>query len=126
MKKWVVIGIVVLGVLGIGYEIWNQSYSNGLVNFTSRDSSSTEVSPWILFNSISADDTDGLYEVIWDQKYGTTKKVYCKAIFKNDKTNQFKLIAPWLEALIIESQNTNDMKINKVSKKDAPDYSNNK
>jgi hypothetical protein len=51
---------------------------------------------------------------------------YCMSVFKNESAKEHKLVAPWLNALIIEDQNANDIKITKVSKKDAPNYSNGK
>jgi len=126
MIKWVVIAVVILGGIGIAYEIWNQNSSNGLVGYTSRDSVVIDINPWKSYMSIPVIDTDGIYEVTWAQKYGDTKTIYCMNIFRNEIAKEYKLVAPWLNALIIEDQNANDIKINKVSKKDAPDYSKNK
>jgi hypothetical protein len=126
MKKWIAIVLVALGVTGIAYEVWNQNSSNGLVGYTSRDSTVIDVNSWKSYMSIPVNDTDNIYEVTWAQKYGDTKTLYCMSIFKNEVTKEYKLVAPWLNALIIEDQNANDIKINKVSKKDAPDYSKNK
>lgn len=126
MKKWVVIVVVALGVVGIAYEIWNQNSSNGLVGYTSRDSLVIDMNPWKSYVSIPVNDTENLYEVTWAQKYGDTKTMYCMSVFRNESAKEYKLVAPWLNALVIEDQNANDIKITKVSKKDAPNYSNSK
>jgi hypothetical protein len=126
MLKWIAIAVVVLGAACIAFEIWNQNSSNGLVGYTSIDSTVIDMNPWKAYMSIPVSDTDDIYEVTWAQKYGDTKVVYCTCIFRNEVSKEYKLVAPWLNALIIEDQNANDIKINKVSKKDAPDYSKNK
>ena len=120
--KWVAIVIVALGAVGIGYEIWSHNSNNHLGSYDTLDTSEVETNPWQPYKYLTESDSDYVFEVIWDQKYGATKTAYCKAIFKNIKTNQYELIAPWLNSVTIEAQNTNDLKINKVLKKDVPDY----
>ena len=46
--------------------------------------------------------------VRWYQKYGTLREEKCKAVFYDGK--RYKLISPWKEIIIIES-NTNDIVI---------------
>lgn len=36
------------------------------------------------------------------EKYDGYYHVYCKALFSNEKTRQFKLVAPWIEDMIID------------------------
>lgn len=120
--KWVAIVIVALGVIGIAYEIWSNNTNNGLVGFSTRDTITVEANPWIPHVAIPVEDSDSLYEVTWDQKYGATKIAYCKCIFRNEKTGDYRLIAPWTSFITIEAQNTNNVKVVKVSKVDVPDY----
>lgn len=119
--KWIAIVIVALGVVGIVYVIWDSNSSNVLSNYTTLDTAVVETNPWKPYLGISENDTDNVIEVVWDQKYGATKKSYCKAVFQNEKTHQYRLIAPWMESITIECQNTNDINFNKISKKDVPD-----
>lgn len=122
MKKWVAIVIVALGVVGVAYVIWSSNSPNYFGNFSTRDTLIVDTNPWKPSLSIPTGDTENVYEVTWDQKYGATKKSYCVAVFQNEKSRQYKLIAPWLDGLVIEYQNTNNIKFNKVSKKDVPNY----
>lgn len=120
--NWVAYVIVALGVVGIIYTIWNANSTNPFGNYAVRDTAVVETNHWKPYISISNDDTCSVYEVLWDQKYGATKKSYCMVVFRNESAKQYKLIAPWLDGLIIEYQNTNDIKFNKVLKENAPNY----
>ena len=120
--KWIAIVIVALGVVGIIYEIRNNNSSNHLGNFTVQDTLIVDTNPWKPYLSISSEDTGNVYEVVWDQKYGATKKMYCMAVFRNDQTKQYKLIAPWLTGIIIEEQNTNNIRFNRVEINAVPEY----
>jgi len=121
-KMWIAIVIVALGIIAIGYEILKNSSPSIPSNYKTSDTLKVEINPWVPYLSISEEDTVNIYEVIWDQKYGATKTAYCMVIFKNDKLRQYKLIAPWINSIVIEGQNINDIKITKVLKKDVSDY----
>lgn len=112
--KWVAIVIVALGVVGIVYVIWDHNRPSFLGNYTNLDTAVVETNPWKPYLSVSEKDTGIVIEVIWDQKYGATKKSYCMAVFQNEKTRQYRLIAPWMKNITIECQNMNDIKFNKV------------
>jgi uncharacterized protein YxeA len=122
MKKWIAIIIVALAVVGIAYAIWEHNSSNVFSNYTTQDTVVVETNPWQPYLSVPVGDTESVYEVVWDQKYGTTKTSYCMVVFRNERSKQYKLIAPWLDGIIIEYQNTNDIKFNKVLRKDVPNY----
>ena len=114
LYKWIAFVIVALGVVGIVYVIWDHNSSNVLGNYTNLDTAVVETNPWKPYISVSEKDTGIVIEVIWDQKYGATKKSYCMAVFQNEKTRQYRLIAPWMKSITIECQNMNDIKFNKV------------
>jgi len=122
MKKWIAIVIVALAGVGIVYVIWDHNSSNVFSNYSIQDTAIVETNPWEPYLSIPVGDTESVYEVTWDQKYGSTKTYFCMAVFRNEHSKQYKLISPWLDGIIIEYQNTNDIKFNKVLKKDVPDY----
>lgn len=122
--KWIAYVIVALGVVGIAYTIWDQNSSNPLVGYVERDSTVVEENSWRPYLSISDKSNDEIYEVVWDQKYGVTKTMYCVVVFRNESIKQYKLIAPWLDGAIIEYQNTNDIKFKKVLKSNVPGYDN--
>lgn len=122
--KWIAYVIVALGVVGIAYTIWDQNSSNPLVGYVERDSTVIEENSWRPYLSISDKSNDEIYEVVWDQKYGVTKTMYCVVVFRNESIKQYKLIAPWLDGAIIEYQNTNDIKFKKVLKSNVPGYDN--
>ena len=123
MKKRIAYVIVALAVVGIAYTIWSSNRSNTFTNYSTLDTVSIDANPWQPYLNIPVGDTDNVYEVSWDQKYGSSKAAYCMVVFRNEKSRQYKLVAPWLDGLIIEYQNVNDIKFNKVSKKDVPNFS---
>lgn len=126
VKVWVAIVIVVLGLFGIGYVIWDSNSSNIFWGYNTPDTLKVETNSWETYLTIPEKDSVSIYEVTWDQKYGVTKTAYCMAIFKDDKIHQYKLIAPWIDLLIIEAQNTNDIKVSKVFKCDIQNYNSKK
>lgn len=101
MKKKIIktisIIIIVLCVIAIIYEVlqYNRPISN-LVTYNTIDTLEIKKNAWFV-NCVA--DSGYVYKVTWDQKYGTTKEAYCKAIFKNNETKQVKLIAPWIDAI---------------------------
>jgi hypothetical protein len=121
-NKWIAIVIIAFGAVGIAYEVWNSNSSNHLGNFATLDTAKVDPNPWKPYISISEGDTGNIYEVVWDQKYGATKTAYCLAIFRNEQAKQYELIASWISGIVIEDQNTNNIKFNKVQKSDVPNY----
>lgn len=78
MKKWISIGIVALGVIGIVYVIWSSNRPlSGLNNYSEPDLILISPNPWQEYISIPIEDTLKVFEVTWDQKYGATRKEYC-------------------------------------------------
>ena len=123
MKKWIAIGIIILGLISIIYVIWDQNRPGiRLDNIVVTDTIKVDNSAWYEYMSISIQDSMYAYEVIWDQKYGVTKKEYCKVIFKNDKNNLYKLVAPWRSSIEIPYANINNIAINKILIKSIPDF----
>lgn len=120
MKKWIFIGIVALGVIGIGYVIWDYNRPSIRLDNIEPDSIVISPNPWQEYISIPAEDTGKVFEVTWDQKYGATRREFCRAIFKNDKSMQYKLVAPWITSIIIQLSNTNNIKIVKINKNEIP------
>lgn len=70
---------------------------------------------WKPYKLVLANELDSVViRAAWDQKYGTTKVVYCRTVFHNEKENLFKLGAPWLGDVIIERSNMNNVRFDKV------------
>jgi hypothetical protein len=69
---------------------------------------------WCPYKYIVDNDTNYVYEVIWQEKYGYQKREYTRVIFRN-KEGDYKLIAPWKEMEIVYS-NINDIQFKVVPK----------
>ena len=80
-----------------------------------------QINKWKVYKVIDLSDTDHIYRVTWTQEYGSPQVVYCKAVFKNDKDNQYKLVAPWIGGLDIDRSNVGDIKFEKVLMDSVPD-----
>jgi hypothetical protein len=57
---------------------------------------------------------DSFYvRVTYQEKYGSEKSIFCKAVFINDKSQQYKLISP-LGTIILEKSNIVSISYNQV------------
>jgi len=122
MKKSTTITLIVITcILAIIILVtWNANRGINLSNIKIADTIQIEKGEWEEYKSILIEDSILVYQVTWDQKYGVTKTEYCKVIFKNDKQKQYKLIAPWLDGVIIERVNMNDLSVDKINLNDVP------
>lgn len=76
-----------------------------------RQQSSIEKNDWSVF-STSKDSS--FLKVSYQEKYGFEKTVYCKVIFENTKTGEYKCISPELGCLILQKSNLNSFKVTEV------------
>ena len=77
-------------------------------------SSETQIEPeWkVEYYSEKPDSID--LKVTYQEKYGLERVVFCKAVFSNSKTNQYKLISPEV-SLILEKSNLISLKVEKIT-----------
>lgn len=116
MKKWYpwVVGVIALVVVAaIGFSIWSSKELPGLP-LVKIGEPKIEPNAWQPYKAIDPDDSTHALRVVWAQKYGEVKTVYCKVVFRNDKEKQYKLVAPWLSGFDIERQNMDDIKFEKI------------
>lgn len=66
-------------------------------------------SDWVVEFSVPIGDTCNVVKVGYTQKYGTYVELYCKAVFNNSKTGQYKFVAPWLDGALVERSNMDDI-----------------
>ena len=120
-KHWVGICIGVIALVAIIYVIWDSNQFGGLgPNIMTVEDPKVEPNDWQPYKSIGPEDSLHVLKVVWTEKYGPTKTEYCMAVFSNDKTKQYKLVAPWKEVTDIERSNMTDISISTVAKKDMP------
>lgn len=74
-----------------------------------------EKNDWELENSINKPDSFCL-KITFQEKYGNLVTLYCMALFRNDKTRQYKLVAPWYNSKIINIDNIDDVSIIEIPK----------
>ena len=53
----------------------------------------------------TSDPDHNCLRVVFREKYGQQLTVFCMVVFANNKTQQYKLIAPWMKGLEIERSN---------------------
>jgi hypothetical protein len=56
----------------------------------------TLINDWASFAYVEPQDSIHILEVCTEDS-NSSKLIYCKAVFKNIKTGQFKCIAPWID-----------------------------
>ena len=59
-------------------------------------------------------------KVVYREKYGDEIVEYCMVVFENDKTQQYKLIAPWLKNVVIERSNITGIVVSEISRGEIP------
>lgn len=82
------------------------------------DNTNIDAVEWIVENQ-SKDTDKNCLKVIYREKYGAELVVYCMVLFRNDKTKQYKMVAPWLTNKIIEMSNVTGIEVNEVPKTEA-------
>lgn len=99
-------------------------------NKNSKDSSlyifnsgNTEIekNEWESMNFIHPDSSSWVLRITLKEKYDRYYEVYCKALFSNKKTRQYKLIAPWLEDFIIDWSLTTSKMAEKIPLDSVPE-----
>jgi len=77
-----------------------------------------DVPVWSLRASISPDDTINVLKMSFTDELGLiTKSYYCKVIFENTKSREYKLVAPWIKgAIVLQKTNILSDKIETVHK----------
>jgi hypothetical protein len=100
-KRTIVVFLVVIVLLAIVKQI------SGQVDLSND---------WKTVIAIASDDTTNVIKIGYDQKYGSHIEFYCKAMFRNDKTNQYKFIAPWMVGTEVERANIDAITYDRVNK----------
>jgi hypothetical protein len=112
MKKLVIIGIIGAVILTFAVGLYFSNMCRVyIVNAPSNGPSKDVVIPENEWKVVQQSDSSEMILVEWDQKYGDTKKQYCRLVFQNG--SQYKLVAPWVN-MLIEKTNTNNICYTKV------------
>lgn len=98
---WLTLGsIIAVCVIVIVVYNWNNiTVGNITVNTQLNDT----VNAWTALASTEKDSI----KVIYQEKYGAEKVLYCRVIFENNKTGEYKCVAPWLGNVILQKSNLN-------------------
>ena len=99
-------------IIGTIY-ICNNPNNITLIDLNSPKDSIIQINPWQPYKSIQ--DTNYIYRVTWQEKYGNEKTQLAMVIFKNTKTNDYKLVAPNIDTEILSS-NLNTIDFIKIKK----------
>ena len=67
---------------------------------------------WQPYLFITMNDTNNIYEVVWNEKYGMSKLAHTKVIFRS-KTGDYKLVSN-IETIEIKAININSISFKKV------------
>ena len=119
--KWIAISVGILTVLAIIYVVWDfNRFQYFGTDFKAVPEPKPVTNEWMPYKAIDPDDSLNVLSVTWTEKYGETKTVYCKVVFKNDKEKQYKLVAPWLGTVDIERANMDDIRFDRILKSSVP------
>lgn len=118
MKKWLIIAVsiaVVVAAIAVVCMICN----NGQYVYIGSDGKQIaepkiEENAWQPYKAIDLMDSTHVYKVSWSPEANTDRVMYCRAVFRNDKEKQYRLIAPWLDGVDIERPNMDDIQFDKV------------
>jgi hypothetical protein len=80
-----------------------------------NESSVIDTPDWIVENQVS-DPSKYVLQVIYREKYGAEKTIYCMVLFRNDKTRQYKAVAPWLKDVVVQMENITGKEATEVLK----------
>jgi hypothetical protein len=109
IKIWTIVGIsLLLVIITVSYN-WDRIIGT----FSVFEEPKIEKNDWVTFSSINPDDTLNVLKVVYQEKYGLEKTIFCKAIFDNTKTAEYKCVAPWL-SLILQKSNLNSFQFETV------------
>ena len=71
-----------------------------------RHSTQIDSNEWKLISSIPPKDTSNVLFLVYKDEVGfSLNDVYCMAIFENKKGTEYKLVAPWLNSMIVQKSN---------------------
>jgi len=118
MKKWMIIAVSIAAVV-TAIAVVCTICNNGQYVYIGPNGKQVaepkiEENAWQPYKAIDLTDSTHVYKVSWSQKYGAVQTVYCKAVFRNDKEKQYRLIAPWLDGVDIERPNMDDIQFDRV------------
>ena len=71
-----------------------------------KNSTRVDSVDWVLINYIPPTDTDDvlMYSFI-DEMGFSNNSIYCMAVFENSRKTEYKLVAPWLNSMIVQKSN---------------------
>lgn len=109
-NRWIGIIVTIIVVALIGYVIYEANVPRYFgPNMNIIEEPIIKPNDWQPYKSITPEDSIHILKVTWAEKYGENRVVYCKAVFKNDKEKQYKMVAPWMNDVEIERTNMNDI-----------------
>lgn len=88
-------------------------YNKGfnISNFVKQEEKEIDKNDW---ENIKSTNKDEVLKVRWSEKYGMRRIEYCKVVFYNRKDGLIKLVAPWLDMIIVKA-NTYDIEYKRIS-----------
>jgi len=107
---------IIFALFVVAITIYQNWPAINLMNLKMQDEVKIEPNDWQVVQSIDLNDSLRVIKVVYQEKYGSERIVFCNAIFENKKTSEYKCIAPWLEGLVLEKSNVNAITYNKVTK----------
>jgi hypothetical protein len=108
-KVLIATGLIVLIVGIVIVYNWN-NFPTTVSIFEKKE----EQNPWSPIVFITVNDSDQVVKIVYQEKYGLEKVEYCMAVFSSKE--EYKCVAPWLGDLILQKQNLNSFKTQKVPK----------
>jgi hypothetical protein len=113
-NKWI-LWLVLTGMLLLAaYSLWNDYRPSFFGPGFKYVEIPVDPNDWKALKFVETNDTTHVYKVTWSQSWGAPMTAYCKAIFINDKSRQYRLVAPWFSAIDLERANIDDIKFELV------------
>lgn len=111
-KIWTIICVILLCFIITLVYNWDRI----LGTLSVFEEQTLEKNDWVSIQSIKLEDSLNVIKITYQEKYGLERTFYCKAVFENIKTAEYKCVAPWLGSLLLQKSNLNSFQTSIVSK----------
>lgn len=113
-NKWILWAFLTGILLITAYVLWKDSIPSFMGPGSKYVETPIDPNDWKAFKFVTTYDTNHVYKVTWSQSWGTPMIAYCKAVFINEKSKQYRLVAPWFSTIDLERANIDDIKFELV------------
>ena len=116
--KFILLITTLLFVVTCNKKDNNQTETDNKPPVSSPINSYIDQPEWSIRSFIAPNDSNYVLRITYTDEMGLVNKAYfCKVVFENKKTREYKLVAPWIDnAIILQKTNILSDRIDKIHK----------